>query len=75
MRYRSLGLLPLLAVSLYAQTAAWKDEGIVHTAKSPHAKLHDVPIRAITITDGFWGQRRKTNVESSIPTIDRKSTL
>ena len=70
MRYRLLGLLlPFCAISLFAQTDAWKDEGIVHTAHSPHAKLHDVPIRAVTIRDGFWGQRRKTNVESSIPTM------
>jgi uncharacterized protein len=51
------------------QTTEWKSEGIVHTASSPYAKLHDVPIRAVTIGDGFWGQRRKTNVESSIPTM------
>src|SRR5580692_6862056 len=57
----------LCAVSLQAQTAAWKDQGIVHTANSPYAKLHDVPIRAVTIADGFWAQRRKTNVETSIP--------
>jgi hypothetical protein len=70
MRFRSLGpLLPLFAFSLYAQTTVWKEEGIVHTAKSPYAKLHDVPIRAVTISDGFWGARRKTNVESSIPTM------
>src|SRR5215469_18888302 len=70
MRYRLLGLLLLpCAVSLFAQTDAWKDEGIVHTAHSPHANVHDVPIRAVTIGDGFWGQRRKTNVESSIPTM------
>ena len=75
MRYRLSGLLlpgllfPVWAVSLYAETDAWKNAGIVYTAKSPHAKLHDVPIRAVTINDGFWGQRRKTNVESSIPTM------
>jgi uncharacterized protein len=59
------------ALSLSAQTApaSWKDQGIVHVTKSPYAKLHDVPIRAVTIRDGFWAQRRKTNVEKSIPSM------
>jgi uncharacterized protein len=70
MHYRLIGiLLSLCAIPLHAQTADWKDQGIVHTANSPHAKLHDVPIRAVTIADGFWAQRRKTNVETSIPTM------
>jgi hypothetical protein len=53
-------LVSLCAAPLQAQTTAWKDQGIVHTANSPHAKLHDVPIRAVTVGDGFWAQRRKT---------------
>jgi uncharacterized protein len=70
MRYRLVGfLLALYAIPLQAQTAEWKDQGIVHTANSPHAKLHDIPIRAVTIADGFWAQRRKTNIETSIPTM------
>jgi DUF1680 family protein len=60
---------PICALTLQAQTDVWKDQGIVHTANSPHAKLHDVPIRAVTISDGFWAQRRRTNVETSIPTM------
>jgi DUF1680 family protein len=70
MHYRLIGvLLSLCAVPLQPKTAEWKDQGIVHTANSPHAKLHDVPIRAVTIADGFWARRRKTNVETSIPTM------
>ncbi len=38
-------------------------------ANSPYAKLHSVPVRAVTIEEGFWSKRRKTNVESSIPTM------
>ena len=48
---------------------AWKDQGIENLAKSPHAKLRDIPVRAVTITGGFWGQRREINVTKSIPTM------
>ena len=49
----------------------WKDEGVLFLDKSPYAKLHNVPVRAVTITDGFWGSRRQTNVESSIPSMEK----
>lgn len=60
-----------LHLGLKAQTEdlAWKSQGIIHTAASPHAKLHSVPIRAVTMGDGFWSARMKTNVEISIPTM------
>ena len=48
---------------------AWKDQGIENLAKSPYAKLHQIPVRAVTIKSGFWGQRRETNVTKSIPTM------
>jgi len=47
----------------------WKDQGVENLAKSPHAKLRDIPVRAVTITGGFWGQRREINVTKSVPTM------
>ena len=47
----------------------WHDQGVINTAKSPYAKLHSVPVHAVTIEEGFWYKRRKTNVERSIPTM------
>jgi hypothetical protein len=47
----------------------WKDQGIENLAKSPHAKLRDIPVRAVTISGGFWGPRREINVTRSIPTM------
>jgi len=47
----------------------WKDQGVLNLANSPYAKLHTVPVRAVTIEEGFWSKRRKTNVEQSIPTM------
>src|SRR3954469_1259516 len=49
--------------------SGWQSEGIENLAKSPHAKLHQVPIRAVTIKSGFWGRRRQANVAKSIPTM------
>lgn len=48
---------------------SWKDQGIENLAKSPYAKLHDIPVRAVTIPSGFWAGRREINVTKSIPTM------
>jgi len=52
-----------------AASLAWQDQGIINTTNSPYAKLHSVPVRAVTIEDGFWSKRRKTNVARSIPSM------
>src|SRR5208282_2069828 len=54
-----------------AANADWKDEGVLFVEKSPYAKLHNIPVHAVTITQGFWGARRETNVEKSIPTMEK----
>ncbi|HKW19691.1 MAG TPA: beta-L-arabinofuranosidase domain-containing protein [Terriglobales bacterium] len=56
-------------VSSAAAILAWEDQGVINTAKSPYAKLHSVPVHAVTIEEGFWSKRRATNVERSIPTM------
>jgi len=47
----------------------WRDQGVLNVVNSPYAKLHSVPVRAVTIEEGFWSKRRKINVERSIPTM------
>ena len=47
----------------------WKDQGVENLAKSPHAKLRDIPVHAVAITGGFWGPRREINVTKSIPSM------
>ena len=47
----------------------WKNQGIENLSKSPHAKLRDIPVRAVTIQSGFWAPRREINVTKSIPTM------
>jgi hypothetical protein len=54
-----------------ASSPDWKDEGVLFLDKSPYAKLHNIPVDAVTITDGFWGARRETNVEKSIPSMEK----
>jgi uncharacterized protein len=67
------GLLAMLSSAPQTPTAsgsqAWKDAGILDLSRSPYAKLKSVPVRAVDLQDGFWAQRRKTNLESSIPTM------
>ena len=49
----------------------WKNQGVLNLAKSPHAKLRNVPVHAVTITSGFWAARRQSNVEKSIPSMEK----
>jgi uncharacterized protein len=51
--------------------ADWKSEGVLFVDKSPHAKLHNIPVHAVTITQGFWSARRETNVDKSIPSMEK----
>jgi len=64
-------LVSLAAAPLLAQPASqsWKDQGILNLTRSPQAKLRNIPVRAVTITSGFWAERRKANVERSIPSM------
>jgi DUF1680 family protein len=56
------------AVAL-TNSPSWKDQGIENLANSPYARLHDIPVRALTIPSGFWASRREINVTKSIPTM------
>jgi DUF1680 family protein len=60
--------VPHTSVTL-TNTPTWKDQGIENLATSPHAKLRDIPVHAVTITGNFWGRRRDINVTKSIPSM------
>ncbi len=49
--------------------ADWRNAGVIDLSNSPYAKLKTVPVRAVAIQDGFWSQRRKTNLVASIPSM------
>jgi DUF1680 family protein len=61
------GLFLCLLAALPA-AAPWRDQGIIHIDKSPYAKLHSVPVRAVTMGEGFWAPRRRAVSQVSIPT-------
>jgi uncharacterized protein len=66
------GLLSFLANEPQAAKplkSNWKNAGVIDLSNSPYAKLKTVPARAVTIQDGFWSQRRKTNLSASIPSM------
>ena len=60
---------PQLAAAQKSSKAAWEDAGVIDLSNSPYAKLKTVPVRAVVIQDGFWSQRRKTNLVASIPSM------
>src|SRR5438270_5100012 len=63
-------ILPaLFFIALLPAADNWRDQGIVYLDRTPQAVMHPVPVRAVTISNGFWYERRKTNVERSIPTM------
>lgn len=47
------------------------DQGVLNLAKSPYAKLRNIPVHAVTITSGFRAARRQTNMEKSIPSMEK----
>lgn len=54
---------------LLLTTTASAEPVILSLEKSPHARLKNVPLSAVRITSGFWAERRRINVERSIPTM------
>jgi DUF1680 family protein len=57
------------SIALAAEDEAWRNRPVLDTSKSAHAVLHGVPVSAVKIEDGFWAQRRKVNVEVSLPSL------
>jgi len=47
----------------------FKDQAVENLVKSPHAKLRNIPVHAVTIQSGFWSPRREINVSKSIPSM------
>ncbi len=45
----------------------WRNQGVIYLDKSPYAKLHTVPIHAVSLGEGFWAERRSVALKRSIP--------
>ncbi len=64
-----LSLLALEAAPAGRPETTWNESGVIDLSRSPFARLKTVPVKAVVIQDGFWSQRRKTNLASSIPSM------
>ncbi len=64
-------LLAAASAGSHAAVRPARDLGIVATSSSPHALLHDVPVRAVTLGEGFWKGRLAANQQRSIPELYR----
>jgi DUF1680 family protein len=59
----------ILLGCLFAALIPGADRVVMNLEKSPHARVKNVPVSAVTMREGFWQPRMKTNVERSIPTL------
>ena len=66
---RTIAALAFLALIAQPGDPPWRTQGVLYLDRSPHARLKDVPVRAVRMGDGFWTPRRRVNVERSIPTL------
>jgi hypothetical protein len=57
------------ASGLSGESPTWQSAGIADTSASPYAKLHPIPIRAVSMGGGFWAERMRANVEKSLPSM------
>jgi hypothetical protein len=57
----ALANLTCVLLTLVPQLRAddWRDQRIIDVDQSPFAKLHPVPVRAVTTSDDFWTPRRR----------------
>lgn len=66
---KKLGLVIVCVGSALYGAESWREQGVLYLDHSPHAVMHPVPVHAVTISPGFWSERRKTNVQRSIPVM------
>lgn len=75
---RFLPAICLVSLTVLAQTPP-RDQGLLHLAASPHARLHPVPVRAVQLQSGFWKTRQDVTIQTSIPSLlallEEKGTL
>jgi DUF1680 family protein len=69
--FAAIGAAAIPAARAQSPQENWRDQGILALERSPGAKLHNVPVRAVTMAEGFWTPRRRVNLERSIPTLLR----
>ena len=58
-----------IAILLGLAAALVPAQGVLDLSRSPYAKMHPVPVKAVKLSGGFWEPRRQVNVEKSLPTM------
>lgn len=58
----------ILSAALFAADE-WKNKPVLDTSRSQKAVLRGVPVSAVKFGEGFWTQRRKVNVDASLPSL------
>jgi DUF1680 family protein len=64
-----IGALAQSSVPGQAPPEPWKNQPILDVSKSPQARVHGVPVRAVKMGEGFWAARRRVTIEKSIPSL------
>ncbi len=59
----------LLALLPAAAQTPWRDQGLLELKATPQARLHPVPVRAVTLQPGFLKSRQDVTIGKSIPTL------
>jgi hypothetical protein len=55
------------APRLLSAAPAGAPVGVMDLTRSPYAKLHTVPIAAVSMQDGFWASRMRVNQDVAVP--------
>jgi uncharacterized protein len=58
-----------LAAAILMAAPAMLVAQVIGLDKTPQAKVRPVPVREVTLGEGFWSARLRTNVDKSIPTL------
>jgi DUF1680 family protein len=64
-----IGALAQSSVPGQSPPEPWKNQPILDVSKSPQARVHGVPVRAVKMGEGFWAARRRVTIEKSIPSL------
>lgn len=62
-------VLAVVVPALCAAGEDWRQQGLLHLNRSPHARLHPVPVRAVKLDAGFWKSRQDVTIEKSLPSL------
>ncbi|MBI3666344.1 MAG: hypothetical protein HY236_08990, partial [Acidobacteria bacterium] len=56
-----IGLLFAALLAAQPGEQPWRSQGILNLDRSPYARLHNVPVHAVKMGEGFWTPRMRIN--------------